>query len=75
MEQSRHGLKCQHTKIDSTGLCLTVFQISELVVVAHSMAKEKRGGKTLAKQPLTLLVTTESNNFSLYCFCCCNHEH
>lgn len=55
MEQSKHGLKCQHTKmIDYTGLSLRMSQISELMVVALSMAMGENGGKTLAKGMKTL---------------------
>lgn len=45
MEQSKHGLECQHTrKIDDSGLCLIMSQISELMVVAPSMAMGENGG-------------------------------
>lgn len=54
-EQSKHGLKCQHTKmIDYTGLSLRMSQISELMVVALSMAMGENGGRTLAKGIKTL---------------------
>jgi hypothetical protein len=56
MEQSRHGLKCQHMKkISSTGLCLIVSQILKLMVVALSMAMAKNGGKIPANTPIIIL--------------------
>jgi len=55
MEQSKHGLKYQHMeKKEYSGSCFIISPISELMVVALSMAMGENGGRTLAKPMKTL---------------------